>query len=86
MRFGRQHVRAVDHARRSVFVEKRNQRFADFELHDRLLRVEFRILAQRVGRDFDRFLIARGERSKRVLNAVAELRQGSCRGRPTGFA
>ena len=71
----RQYVRAIDHLRAPLGVEKRDQRFADRKLRDCLFRVELRVGAHGFGGGLDRLLVPGRERAQRMLDTIAELAQ-----------
>src|SRR6185295_7517630 len=71
----RQDVCALDNVRPAVFIEERHQGFADAELGDDFFDVERRIGAHRGRGGGNRLLVARRERTQRVLNPVAKLAQ-----------
>ena len=69
----RANQRTFDHARSSLFIEKRNQSFADRQLRDYFFYGEFGIGTEGLGGRVHRFLIVGCERSQRVLHAVSQL-------------
>src|SRR3990172_8167168 len=60
-RIRRLHQGALDHGRLALLVERRDQRFADAELHDGLLGIDLRILAEGLRRRSHCFLLRRRE-------------------------
>src|SRR5262245_1086759 len=57
----------------TLVIERRHQRLANAEIHDRLLGIDLRILAERIRRRLDHFLLRRREGPECMLHAVTEL-------------
>ncbi|MCY1236427.1 hypothetical protein D9M72_490810 [compost metagenome] len=72
-RLRRAHQRALDHRRRTLAFERRDQRLAGAEIGDHGGAVEVRVRAEGVSRRLHGLLVARRIGAKRVLNAVTEL-------------
>ena len=73
------HPRAPGDLRRAFRIERRDERLADRQLHDRLLDVHLRVRPQRLRGRLHRLLIPGRERAQRVLDAVAELAENVVR-------
>ena len=65
------------HRRRSLLIQKRNQRFAHSQLENDLLDIDCGIGAESLRRRLDGFLVFGGKGAHRMLHAVAELAQNA---------
>src|SRR6185503_18012278 len=63
----------LNDGRRALRVQKRHERLPDRKFGDRPLGIDRRVLPHRLRGGPDRFLIARRERTQRMLHAIAEL-------------